>query len=121
MNEPLGMNPAQAMLADVKLTGVVADNHGVGQEAMRLDAAPQRSLGGHHKGIGMALESRNAKPIEMRGPGSLIGEDPVGMFGEAGDHRPGERALAHIGQRLGIDDIILMAATQEIEEVAAAL
>src|SRR6516225_1786868 len=40
MNEPLGMNPAQAMLADVELTGVVADDHGVGQEAMRLDTAP---------------------------------------------------------------------------------
>jgi hypothetical protein len=49
---------------------------------MRLDAAPQGSLGGHHNGIGIDLESRNAKPDEMRGPGSLIGEDPVGMFGK---------------------------------------
>ena len=119
--EPLGMNPAQAMLADVELTGVVADDDGIGQKAMRLDAAPQGSLGGHHDGIGIDLESRNAKPVEMRGPGSLIGEDPVGMFGQAGDHRPGERALAHIGQRLGIDDIILITGAQEIEEVAAAL
>src|SRR5215831_16586586 len=58
VNEPLGMNPAQAMLADVELTGVVADDHAVGQEAMRFDAAPQGSLGGHHDGIGINLESR---------------------------------------------------------------
>jgi hypothetical protein len=27
------MNPIQAMLADVELTGIVADDHGVGEEA----------------------------------------------------------------------------------------
>ena len=84
VNEPLGMNPEQAMLADIELTGIVADDDGIGQEAMCLDAAPQGSLGGHHNGIGIDLESRNAKPVEMSGPGSLIDEDPVGMFGQAG-------------------------------------
>ena len=39
------MDPAQAVLADVELTGVIADDHGVGQEAVCLDAAPQRGLG----------------------------------------------------------------------------
>src|SRR5207253_6204273 len=48
VNQALGMNPAQAMLADIELTGVVANDHGVGEEAVRLDAAPQRRLGGHH-------------------------------------------------------------------------
>src|SRR5215831_18377972 len=37
VNETLGMNPAQPMLADIELTGVVADDDGVGQEAMRLE------------------------------------------------------------------------------------
>ncbi len=45
------MNPAQAVLTDVELTGVIADDHGVGEEAVRLDAAPQRPLGGDHHGI----------------------------------------------------------------------
>ena len=57
----------------------------------------------------------------MRGPGRLIGEAAVGMFGQAGDDMAGERAVAHIGQRLGIDDVIAMAGAQQREEVEAAL
>jgi hypothetical protein len=43
------------------------------------------------------------------------------LFGQAGDHRGGKGALAHIGQRLGIDDVIAIAGAQQLEEVAAAL
>jgi hypothetical protein len=35
VDEPLGMDPAQAVLADIELTGIVADDDGVGQEATR--------------------------------------------------------------------------------------
>jgi hypothetical protein len=63
------MNPAQAMLSDIELTGVVADDDGVGQEAMRLDAAPQGALGRDQDWIGIDLERRDAEPFEMRGPG----------------------------------------------------
>src|SRR5271166_3508889 len=121
VNETLGMNPAQAMLADIELTGVVTDDHRVRQKAMRLNAAPQVSLGGNHDGIGIDLDTLDAKSVEMRGPGCLIGENLVGMLGQAGDHRAGERAVANIGQCLGIDDIIVMAGAQQIEEVAAVL
>src|SRR2546427_6370131 len=61
VNQALGMNPAQAVLADVELTGVIADNHGVREEAVRLDAAPQRPLGGDHDGVGIDLERRDAE------------------------------------------------------------
>src|SRR6267142_6483093 len=57
VNQTLGMDPAQAVLTDVELPGIVADNHGVGQEAVRLDAAPQRSLGGDQHRIGVDLQS----------------------------------------------------------------
>jgi hypothetical protein len=43
------MDPAQAVLADIELTGIVADNHGVGQEAMRLDAAAQILMREHER------------------------------------------------------------------------
>ena len=36
VNEALGMDPAQAMRADVELPGVIADDDGVGQEAIDL-------------------------------------------------------------------------------------
>jgi hypothetical protein len=40
------VHPAKCVQADVELTGIVTDDHGVGQEAMGLDAAPQRPFGG---------------------------------------------------------------------------
>ena len=46
VHQPLGMDPAQRMPTDDELTGIVADDDGIAQEAMRLDAAPQRALGG---------------------------------------------------------------------------
>ena len=53
VDEPLGMDPAQAVLADIELTGLVADDDGVGQEAMRLDAAPQGALGRDQNRVGV--------------------------------------------------------------------
>ena len=111
VNEALGMDPAQAVRADVELPGVIADDDGVGQEAMRLDAAPQGALGGDHDRIGVDLESRDAEAVEMSGPGDLAGEEALRMFGQAGDHRGGQRALTHVIQRLGIDDVIAVAGT----------
>ena len=88
---------------------------------MRLDAAPQGALGGNHHGVGIDFERRDAEPIKMGSPSGLIGEVFVRVLGQAGDHRAGKGALAHIGQGLGIDDIIAMAGAQQFEEVAAAL
>src|SRR4029077_17612511 len=40
VNQAFGMDPAQAVLADVELTSVIADDHGIGKEAVGFDAAP---------------------------------------------------------------------------------
>src|SRR6202453_381130 len=40
VNQAFAMNPAQTMKTDIELASVVADDHGVGEKAMRLDAAP---------------------------------------------------------------------------------
>jgi hypothetical protein len=37
VHQAFGMDPAQAVVADIELAGVVADNHGVGQKAVGLD------------------------------------------------------------------------------------
>jgi hypothetical protein len=87
VNETFGMNPAQAMLADIELTSIVTDDHRAGQKAMPLDAAPEGSLGGNHGGIGIDLESQDAKPVEVRSPGGLTGKDLVGMRAITGPAR----------------------------------
>ena len=57
----------------------------------------------------------------MSGPGHRVGEEALRMLGQAGDHRGGQRALTHVIQRLGIDDVIAVAGTQQVEEIEAAL
>ena len=46
VHQPLGMDPAQGVPVERELAGVVGEDHRVGQEAVRLDAAPDRALGG---------------------------------------------------------------------------
>src|ERR1700686_1564623 len=41
MDGTLGMDPAQRVMSNVELSGVVADDHGLAQEAVRPDAAEQ--------------------------------------------------------------------------------
>src|SRR5271163_614094 len=50
VNQALGMNPAQAVLANIELPGIVADDYTVAQKAVGLDAAPQRAFGGDQHG-----------------------------------------------------------------------
>ena len=52
MDEALGMDPAQGVLADIELAGIVADDHRLGQQAMRLDGSPERALGGEAHRVG---------------------------------------------------------------------
>ena len=56
VDQAFGVDPAQAMRADIELAGVVADDHGVSEQAMRLDAAPESAFGGDQRGIGMDLQ-----------------------------------------------------------------
>ena len=39
MHQPFGMDPAR-VLADGELPGIVAEQHSIAQEAVRVDAAP---------------------------------------------------------------------------------
>ena len=115
------MNPAQAVLANIELPGIVADDYTVAQKAVGLDAAPQRAFGGDQHGVRIDLQGRDAELFQVRRPGLLIGEVAVGMFGEPGDHMAGQRAFAHIGERGVIDDVIAMAGAQQAEKIEAAL
>ena len=68
----------------------------------------------------MNLERCDAEPLQMSLPRRAIGEDAIGMLAQAGDDGAGERAGAHVGQSLVIDDVIAMPGAQQFEEVEAA-
>ena len=53
--------------------------------------------------IGRHVEHGDAELVQMRLPRRRIDEVPIRMLGLQPDDRPGERAAAHIGERLGVD------------------
>ena len=63
----------------------------------------------------------DAEPPEVIPPRRLVGEVPVRMAGQGRDDRTGQGALAHVGQRLGIDHVIGVAGPQHLQEVQPAL
>ena len=40
MHQPFRVHPAQRVLSDVELSGIIAQHHGVAEEFVRLNAAP---------------------------------------------------------------------------------
>jgi hypothetical protein len=60
---------------------LVADNDGIGEQAMRLDAAPQCAFGGDQHGVGIDFQRRDPKRVEVRVPSPVIGELLVGGSG----------------------------------------
>src|SRR3954452_24437474 len=81
---------AQRMAPHQELTRVVADHHRVGQEAVRLDGAPQRALGGDAHRVGADLEVGNAEPLKMAHPGGLVREGVLRMRGQPLNDWPGQ-------------------------------
>ena len=54
-------------------------------------------------------------------PGRVIGEACLRLGRQAAEHRPGERAAAHVGQGRRVDHILAVAGAQQVEEVEPAL
>src|SRR5271169_1513354 len=121
VNQPFVMDPAQAVLTDVELAGVVADNDRVGEKTVGFDAAPQGAFGGDQHGIGMDLQGRDAETVEVCAPGRPIGEPTIGMLAQSSDDGSSERAGAHVGESFFVDDVIAMSGAQQFEKVEAAL
>ena len=87
MDRPLGVHPAQRVMANVKLSGVVADDDGIAQQTMRANASPQRSLGGDLDRLGLHLQRGDPQLHQMRPPLSLVGEALGRVVGQQRDDR----------------------------------
>ena len=57
VNQALGVDPAQRVVADVELPGVVADHDRLAQEPVCAHRAPQRALGGDAHRVGCHLQT----------------------------------------------------------------
>jgi len=121
MHQPFRVNPAQRVPADVELPGVVAQNHGVAQEFVRLNAAPQRRFGGDPHWVRRDLQRGEAEPLEKCHPRGLIGEPRLWARRQKRDGGGRETMLAHIGIRRVIEHVIGMPGAEQVEEIQPAL
>ena len=83
------MDPAQCVLTNRELPGIIAQHHGTAQELVRVDAAPDRALGGDLDRIGCRGQSGEAEPVKLCRPAGLIGEDPFRLCRQPGDEHAG--------------------------------
>ena len=121
VHQPLGVHPAQRVAADAELTGIVRDDHRAIEKAMLADTAPERPFGGDLGRIGSDLEPVEAEGCEMGAPGWLVGEVLDLVHREPVDHRAGQSVLAHVGEGVGVDEVVLVAGAQGRQEVTTAL
>jgi len=89
----------QCMARHQELAGIVADDHRPGQQAMRLDGTPERTLGGDAQQIGADLQVGDAEPLKMDLPGGLIREGPLRLACQLLGDQPGSGSRTHGGQR----------------------
>src|SRR5208337_4679513 len=82
VHQALGMDPAQAMLADIELPGVVADDDRLVQEPVVGHGTPQRALGGDAHRVGGHLQSGHAELLKVALPGGVVGKPPLLMCGQ---------------------------------------
>jgi hypothetical protein len=62
-------------VANSKLSGIIAQHHGIAQEVVGVDTAPGCSLGCNQHRIWGCGQSGEAEQVEVRRPDGLLGED----------------------------------------------
>ena len=88
---------------------------------MRQNRARESAFGGDARWIGVGFELADAEPKQMRVPGLGIGEAAFAFGREPSRQGRRHALLAHIGERLVIDDIVREPGARAFEEVHAAL
>jgi hypothetical protein len=106
------MDPAERLLAEAELAGVIGDDHRAGQQAMRLDRAPECAFGGDPHRVGGDREPVDAERRGMRLPGAVVGEELHRMRRQHPGHRPGQGARAHVVQCRLADHAFAVAGAQ---------
>jgi hypothetical protein len=107
--------------ADAELPGLVADDHRVPEQAMGVDAAPERALGGELDRIGGHRQPCEAGRLQVRPPRRFVGEALGRRPLEPVDDGAGEVVRPHVGQGRRVDDVVAVIGPQQREEVAPAL
>ena len=104
-----------------ELPGVIAQHHGIAQEVVCVDTAPDGALGGDLHRVRRRGHCGESEPFEVCRPGGLIGEGGLHLFGQQADQGCGQGPAAHVLECRIIQHEVGMAGAQQIEEVEPAL
>ncbi len=119
MDEALGVDPAERVIAEAKLAGVVGNDDGLSEQALGLDCAPQRRFAGRPHRIGRHSEIGDAERAQVLHPLLVRGKHQPSMVGEPVDDLLRQISAAHVGDRRRVDHIAGRAAEQTSKESQA--
>jgi hypothetical protein len=101
--------------------GSIAQNHGIAEKFVRLNAAPQCPFRGDPDRLGRNLQRVEAEPVEMCLPGGLVAE-PCLRFGlQTGDRGRGQALVSHVVVSVVVEHVVSVAGAEQVEEVQPAL
>src|SRR5258708_25226773 len=109
------------MLTDVELPRVITQNHGIAQEFVRLNATPQRTLGGDPDRLGRDLQRVEVQPVEMRLPGGLAAEPRLRFGLQTGERGRWQALVSHVVVSGVVEHGVNLTGAEQIEEVQPAL
>ena len=116
VDEALGVNPAQRVIADVELPRVVGQDDGVSEPVLSGNCAPQRGFAGHAHRIGRDAQLGQAERGEMGRPLGLGAEFEDVCAQQRVDDAVGQIGGAHVGGRRRIDRVARRSAEQIAQE-----
>jgi hypothetical protein len=110
----LGVDPTQGVLENVELTGIIGDDHRVGQ---------QGDDGSDHGRLGdpPPMTGAEAEAVQVGLPRRIVDKAPRSGGEQSGDDACRHAVFDQVGQRRGIDDVVGTAGAQQVEEVQPAL
>jgi hypothetical protein len=85
LHQPFAMHPAQGMIGDAELTGVVADNDRIPHQSLCRRRASQRALA--EDAHQLAVEHVDGKAGQMHETGMVACEGPARMSASSPDRR----------------------------------
>jgi len=110
----LSVDPAQSVLENIELTGIIGDDHGVGEPG---------DNGTDHSRFGdpPTLTGAEAEAVQVGLPRRIVGKAPRSGGEQSGDDAFRHAVFNQVGQRRGVDHVVRIAGTEQVEEVQAAL
>ena len=111
-----GMDPAQCVLPDIELSGIITEDDQLRREAVVDETADQGALGGGADRV----FPEDAERLEMGVPGGAIVESLWPLL-QGGEKHLWQALCPQIVQGGGIDHIVGVRPAQQLQEVDAAL